>query len=109
MYVFGQDANRKMSKQKYLYLVYITNECIFQESRFEIDEYFEILTLWIKQTKTAMDLIHGDVNGNRSILNNLGDDTNASEIDLIIQHGLLEISTQVSSVFVQNHALFLFV
>ena len=45
MYVFGQDANRKMSKQKYLYLVYITNECIFQESRFEIDEYFEILTL----------------------------------------------------------------
>ena len=56
-----------------------------------------------------MDLIHGDVNGNRSILNNLGDDTNASEIDLIIQHGLLEISTEVSSLFVQNHALFLFV
>ena len=27
------------------YLSHITNECIFQESRFEIDEYFEILTL----------------------------------------------------------------
>ena len=53
----------------------------------------------MKQTKTAMDLINSEMNGNRSILNNLGGDTNASEIDLIIQQGLSEISTQVSSFF----------
>jgi len=48
-----------------------------------------------------MDLINRDANSNRSILNNLGGDTNASEIDLIIQHGLSEISTQVSSFFTE--------
>jgi len=55
-----------------------------------------------------MDLIKGDVNENKGTLNNICADSNASEIDLIIQNGLMEISTQVRSLIVRHRSVFLF-
>jgi len=111
-YMFGitlhNDDKRKLSLQntkeiKTLDIVFYMNNSLINQNKVIITRCREkyVLTLVYRQTKSAMDFINKESHQNVNILDQICDSTVPSDIDLIIEQGLEEISTQVSA-SVQN-------